>query len=130
MKLINWWYGRAYSMNPAIKKRWIEALRSGQYKQGQGYLKSGDKYCCLGVLCNLAKVDGVGKWECHMHATVFSCANSLDSRVLPRDVQQWAGIPNSVGVYEVNDDNDKTLVGLNDCGTSFEEIADVIDKKF
>ena len=39
-----------------LQKKWIEALESGKYKQGTGYLcqKGPDgqfRYCCLGVLC-------------------------------------------------------------------------------
>lgn len=31
--------------------KWLKALRSGDYKQGMGYLKSQDnEFCCLGVL--------------------------------------------------------------------------------
>lgn len=33
--------------------QWIEALRSGEYKQGQGTLYCHNRFCCLGVLCNL-----------------------------------------------------------------------------
>jgi hypothetical protein len=42
-------------MKPEIKKMWLEALRSGQYKQGGGALRphGGNEFCCLGVLCNL-----------------------------------------------------------------------------
>lgn len=29
--------------------KWIEALRSGKYKQANGYLQTKDGYCCLGV---------------------------------------------------------------------------------
>lgn len=36
---------------------WIAALRSGDYVQGKSRLKSQtDKYCCLGVLCEVAKL--------------------------------------------------------------------------
>lgn len=30
--------------------KWLAALRSGEYKQGKGSLKSHEGYCCLGVL--------------------------------------------------------------------------------
>lgn len=41
-------------MKPGIKRRWIEALTSGKYKQGRDQLKSPEsEYCCLGVLCDL-----------------------------------------------------------------------------
>lgn len=40
-------------MSPELKTRWLEALRSGEYKQGRAYLRKDDKFCCLGVLCDL-----------------------------------------------------------------------------
>ena len=42
-------------MKPEIKERWLIALRSGNYQQGKGQLKDGDRYCCLGVLCDIVK---------------------------------------------------------------------------
>lgn len=43
-------------MKAAVKKRWIEALLSGKFVQGQKRLRpTKDTYCCLGVL---AKVEG------------------------------------------------------------------------
>lgn len=44
-------------MKASLKKKWVAALRSGDYKQGRNSLKQGkgDKatYCCLGVLCEI-----------------------------------------------------------------------------
>ena len=45
-------------MDKDIKTQWVGALRSGEYTQGIGSLKSkgSDKelsHCCLGVLCTL-----------------------------------------------------------------------------
>ena len=40
-------------MNKEVKAKWIEALESGKYKQGQEQLRNRDKYCCLGVLCDI-----------------------------------------------------------------------------
>lgn len=34
-------------------QQWINALRSGEYKQGSGGLQSEEGYCCLGVACDL-----------------------------------------------------------------------------
>lgn len=53
-------------MNRNITQRWIDALRSGHYKQGLGRLKEikadeeGNQvphYCCLGVLCEVVAQD-------------------------------------------------------------------------
>lgn len=38
-----------------IKDKWVAALRSGDYKQGREWLVVDDKYCCLGVLCDVVK---------------------------------------------------------------------------
>ncbi len=40
-------------MVPDHKSTWLEGLRSGKYKQGQGHLRQSngeDVFCCLGVL--------------------------------------------------------------------------------
>lgn len=41
--------------------KWIAELRSGKYAQGQKRLRTpDDKFCCLGVLCDIV---GEGNWE-------------------------------------------------------------------
>lgn len=48
-------------MDNYIKKAWVEALRSGKFKQTHGRLRwannGGSGYCCLGVLCKLTGLD-------------------------------------------------------------------------
>lgn len=37
---------------------WLEALKSGKYKQGKGKLGNDEMgYCCWGLGCKLAKID-------------------------------------------------------------------------
>lgn len=36
-------------------RRLVAALRSGKYKQCRNTLHKGDKFCCLGVACDLAR---------------------------------------------------------------------------
>jgi hypothetical protein len=45
-------------MTPENKKIWTDALRSGDYKQGQDHLKKDDCYCCLGVAGVVLNPDG------------------------------------------------------------------------
>lgn len=47
-------------MDKEFLKKWVEALRSGKYKQGQNCLRKGDTYCCLGVACDVINPDD---WE-------------------------------------------------------------------
>lgn len=37
-----------------FKKKWIEVLRSGEYKQAHFKLFDGIGYCCLGVACSIS----------------------------------------------------------------------------
>lgn len=51
-------------LHPEIKTKWLEALRSGEYKQGRSLLhyktdEGEDCFCCLGVLCDIAAKEGV-----------------------------------------------------------------------
>ncbi len=43
--------------NKELIKNWVDALRSGKYKQGQKALRQetpeGSRFCCLGVACDL-----------------------------------------------------------------------------
>lgn len=41
-------------MKKELKKAWIKALRSGEYKQGTNFLCAEGKYCCLGVLADIS----------------------------------------------------------------------------
>lgn len=49
-------------MDPELKAKWLEALRSGKYEQGRGSLCYDGKHCCLGVL-----QDVVGKDQLPRH---------------------------------------------------------------
>jgi hypothetical protein len=76
-------------MKPDVKQAWLTALRSGDYQQGQGYLRQGDQYCCLGVLCDLYGQAVGPEWE--DSGEVYSMLDR--DIVLPPEVQEWAGIP-------------------------------------
>jgi hypothetical protein len=50
-------------VDPELKSKWIAALRSGEYKQGKGYLRDGDTWCCLGVLATIQGYEVPDKTE-------------------------------------------------------------------
>jgi hypothetical protein len=113
-------------MKERVKKKWLEALRSGQYVQTTGALchtgDSGDSFCCLGVLCNLRAEEsktlyweeaGVYPWM----SLTFQGADGLP----PTSVFKWAGLER----FDAD-----TLASMNDDrGYSFEEIADWIQRE-
>ena len=121
-------------MRQEIKDRWVNALESGQYRQGFGQLHAVsvdgiEQFCCLGVLSNLAYLDGVVPRR-------FVDADSLQPGVyvysrcnmasLPTEVVEWAGLDATNPVVTFGDDL-RTLSSLNDhVALPFTEIAIVI----
>jgi hypothetical protein len=114
-------------MKTAVKKLWVEALRSGEYKQGKKCLRTQDnKFCCLGVLCNLHA-------QAHPKAAA-SQTNPLsylgDWQWPAWDVCEWAGLPHRY-VSVTIDGKTTRLADHNDgCGTkpkTFAQIADAIE---
>lgn len=104
-------------MKKRIKKKWVDALRSGEYRKIKGALTSGPKsYCVMGVLgkvMGLQPIEGgvLAHGEGENRATYDG---SFDSRVL-----KAAGLTL---------EQQSEMIGLND-GTSksFKELADIIE---
>lgn len=121
-------------MNKVVAEKWVEALRSGKYKQGRGYLGdlSGEdaSFCCLGVLCELAVAEGVITRSCDGKRLAYD--DNITS--LPKSAVAWAGMRNCVGYVERSDmgmtalGNGFDLITLNDDGSSFDEIASMIEQ--
>ena len=104
-------------LDPEFKAKWVAALRSGEYKQGQKYLRTkSDAYCCLGVACKLLPVqwDGSASNNC-IQADGYS-------GVMP--TQHMTGIG-------LDEDAQNTLINMNDGAEgrthTFAEIADYIE---
>lgn len=90
-------------MKPEVKEAWINALRSGEYKQGRGTLHqrgtedregAPDKFCCLGVLCDLAYRDGVvERKETESYKVpryVYGDPSLQNCGMPPQEVVDWA----------------------------------------
>jgi hypothetical protein len=125
-------------MNKEVAKKWAEALRSSEYKQGTSALLMDNKHCCLGVLCEVYKKEtGDGQWKeadgnemCGFHITaalMFTTINGGDTQLPPNAVYNWAGMNDSNPVvrYEgllthFSELNDKNRL-------SFDEIAEIIE---
>ena len=115
-------------------KRWVDALRSGEYKQGKGYLhNSSDEFCCLGVLSDLAVKEGVmPKWELvdaqsgplRSVEKVYACDGAM--RYMPDAVMELVGLNSTFGSFYVSDGGETavdSLAARNDQGNTFEQIA-------
>lgn len=105
------------------KEAWLDALRSGEYKQCTSVLYSNEKdaYCCLGVLQSCL-MDGKIEQYIDNTGIKYRGAPSDDFNNLFGIV---GGFSNASGDFDM-----KTLMSMNDsAGLSFVEIADCIEKK-
>lgn len=110
-------------MKKPIMKQWVMALRSGEVKQTDGFLENEQGNCCLGVLCNLALVNGV----CDYDYSSFGLFDDNSGR-LPDSVKEWSGMDNESGfITSLN----RSLLEFNDINRlNFREIADIIEKYY
>lgn len=121
-------------MKRDVAKKWVGALRSGKYKQIRNALKRVknnqiESFCALGVLCDLYQKE---------HPDKPLVEVKLDSKTkngnvveiggseveLPARVEKWAGIKKSSFLPSAG----LSIPELNDRGTSFKKIADLIEK--
>jgi len=105
-------------MNSEIKAKWVEALRSGRYKQTRGRLRDTQGMCCLGVLCDILHPEG---WENYDSSFQFR----QEVKMPPAEILREAGLPTSTELGSVAD----KLAIKNDTGASFSEIADCIENR-
>lgn len=97
------------------RKEWVAALRSGNYKQGQGALRVDDCFCCLGVACDLFNN---AKWERGTTRASYFLGN-------------MSCIPLAVSlVFGLSSKQENILMELNDNDkATFAEIANYIEKE-
>ena len=126
----------------ANRKKWCEALRSGDYKQGRKVLHNAedDTYCCLGAAAHFLGVESeVCQIPHYGKCTTFGTAataerlcgpaeNGREYITAPQEVLDMVGLRTIEGHYTVNGD-DGCLTGDNDDGKTFEEIANLIESE-
>ncbi len=133
-------------------QRWVEALRSGDYQQGQYLLRQpvagdADVYCCLGVACELyieaggtdlaRELGPVDAWaRGRQTKLVYVYKSERDpvagrTATLPTVVVQWLGLRHASGGWDVwgGEPGSHGLTGMNDGGASFDQIADRIEQE-
>ena len=126
-------------------KKWVKALRTGKYKQGNSFLKVTDKrsnktyYCCLGVLCELYNEESKKNKkkmlsektrinELYDHGHVHSFNN--ENTILPNKVMNWSGLSHQNGNFNKPCCGFDSLAAMNDEACSFKKIAKTIEKEW
>lgn len=121
-------------MNPVIKTNWVKAMLSGDYPQGRYRLRSKDnKWCCYGVLCDLAVKAGAATWEelSLDDADEFHWLCDGTGGVIPGSVAKWAGLLDEESRYNFVDIMIGERVGSawnDEYGADFKVIAQLIEE--
>jgi hypothetical protein len=116
------------------QKKWIKALRSGDYNQTTGYLHTDEGSCCLGVAAQefiptfldfgfrvvVAEVPA-------SYDSVRCTSYSGESKSAPEYVVDALGLYSEEGDPSGFTSMKESLVVLNDRGKSFNEIADILE---
>jgi len=140
-------------MKSQVKEKWIAALRSGEYDQGVGGLRTLTRFCCLGVLCDLYSKETGIEWN-YKYISEGHPVNGFEfdgqRNFLPSSVVEWSGLETSspeinILVPEEEDEDGEyvytqvlaeeygytqVLAELNDNGENFFKIADLIEENF
>jgi len=118
--------GKEVKLPKRFKDKWVKALRSGEYKQGTGFLYDSykDCYCCLGVAGALCEVPFHALDHIGLYGGDFKDDfTKEDLKKLPKLL---------IGSNE-SEDRDYSIViekltKMNDNGKSFKQIAGYIDR--
>jgi hypothetical protein len=120
-------------LDEEFKKKWTEALRSGEYEQGTGQLYNSfkDKFCCLGVAAVVAgedttTIDGHGVFSDFLVDRARTEGREIK---MPKELQGNRRSNKTVGsLYYKNDGLEHGLFNPDGKKHSFSEIADWIEE--
>lgn len=130
--------------NAETIKKWVAALRSGEFSQARGALRKDEAFCCLGVACELYRREtGKGVWDPNTQedgiafeerATDPEALDRYDERErainweqLPEFVANWLDTTPNPDLEKENGQKTDAAT-MNDNGYSFTEIADAIER--
>lgn len=112
----------------ANAKKWVKALKSGEYKKTKGTLRDEKGYCCLGVACELAVQNKIIK-PAKKHDESGYFFYGKEDNFLPKKVMQWLGVRSARGSFVAKKEVQLSLDTLNDTGKSFKAIAKIIESE-
>lgn len=112
---------KEFKLEKEFAQKWVDALKSGKYPQGEGYLENYyGQYCCLGVACrmNHPRVDLKNKF--------FIDASKKTRGYITKSLER--NMPALLRGTDANQPFVKIVSKMNDDGCSFIQIAYWIEK--
>lgn len=105
------------------------ALRSGEYPQDRGCLRSRSGYCCLGVLTEVAIANGLKGISVNPGSRVWSYNG--ESALLLQAVADWYGLDSDDPALRAPDGTKTSCIEANDsCEWNFDQIADALERTY
>jgi hypothetical protein len=128
-------------MDAEIKAKWVQALRSGEFKQGVAKLHDpqDNTFCCLGVLCKVMGAEfgdaldyddeQISASHCaHVPHIGDRVLSSGEDQELKASVCKELGIPDQAILIQMNDGHQPHHNEPEIPRRSFAEIADYIEQ--
>lgn len=112
-----------------LTKKWIEALRSGEFNQTKWSLINKHRYCCLGVLCEISKEQFNLTTKNLGAFSEFVLRGRGYAGTLPPKMSEYIKLHRMPSPRKDVRDYEGVLIDMNDQGSSFPEIADYIEKE-
>ena len=116
-------------MDKRLRNRWVKWLRSGEYVQGNSFLRQDEAFCCLGVLVDIEydgywvdEIDSPNSFDegSFRMGSGKACMGPFDGRGMPsRNFLKKVGL---------SQDEAEMLANFNDEGWSFKRIARWIER--
>lgn len=126
-----------------LMEQWLEALRSGDFEQGQGAMREDfgkPTYCCLGVADEVCfDATWQSKFVDHCYQDDMGSSGSLpeerreilglDKQATEEDQHEYSEVRGLPYRFDDHLTREQLLIYLNDNGTSFEGIAAFIEER-
>lgn len=114
-------------------RKWVDALRSDEFKQGKGALRIREDgeffHCCLGVACELYRrenPEAAGDWkQTGEYSTTYKILDA--DACLPEAVQEWLGVDHRNPEVRYGDDDFPLAVVNDTMRADFERIGTLIE---
>lgn len=125
-------------LRPEIKERWLKALRSGNYIQGQGCLRKNEdpnKFCCLGVLADIMELETEDNAARYSYLFPLNGDQRRNAYMIPvpymeklmEETNEPVRLPHG-DITDVQELINHLAAHMNDTGESFETIAQFIEE--
>ncbi len=117
-------------LDPELKKQWVDALRSGEYKQTKGTLHNLDDggFCCIGVACvvwGIATPEQMGVRQGDTDGDGYYLSGGPQCCY-----EDWQNVLMQTCTWDFVSPTQTNLTKMNDSGNyTFNEIADWIEEK-